>query len=162
MKTLVLYATTYGFTKECVEDLSKELNGEVIVVDVMKEEVPTLESFDQVVIGGSVYIGQLQKKLKLVCTEQLSNLMNKRLALFLCCGLPENFEQVLSNSIPEQLINHAFIKECFGGELRMENMKFSHKLITNLMKKATAKEGKPEPKKLTKNIQKFASALNQS
>jgi menaquinone-dependent protoporphyrinogen IX oxidase len=42
MKTLILYATQYGFTADCVQTLSKKLTGEVTTADLQKEKAPAL------------------------------------------------------------------------------------------------------------------------
>lgn len=160
MKTLIIYASTYGFTKESVEDLKQNIRGEVTVSNVTTDNLPSLEDFDNIVIGGSIYMGQINKRLKAYCTENLPSLVKKRVALFLCCGLPENFHQTLENTFPKELINRAVSKECFGGELRIEKMRLIHKIITNLMKKAQAKNGSAEPVKLTQNIKKLAEVVN--
>jgi len=162
MKTLVIYATTYGFTKECVEDLKKQIKGDILTVNVMSDKKPSLDEFDNIVIGGSIYMGHFQKKLRTFCTENLNMLLNKRLGLFLCCGLLENFEETLKRSFPEELLKKAVVKECFGGELRTDKMNFVHKMISGLMKKATEKEGKPEPVKIPENIRKFAEMINRN
>lgn len=78
----------------------------------------------------------------------------------MCCGLPENFEQSLKNSFPEELLNRAIAKECFGGELRTAKMSIAHKMITVLMKKAAAKEGKEPIKQMSENIAKLAAIFN--
>lgn len=160
MKTLILYATTYGFTKECVEDLRKLLNGDVDMVNIMTSQVDSLGEYNNIIIGGSIYIGQIQKKLKNYCIEHKDMLKSKRLALFLCCGMTDQFDQTLKNSYPAELLNQAIAKECFGGELRIDKMKLTHKIITNMMKKVTEKQGKENPEKLFEGIQRLANKMN--
>jgi len=161
MRTLIIYASTYGFTKECVEDLKQNIRGEVIVSNITRDKlVPSINEFDNIVIGGSIYMGQINKKLKVFCQQNLTLLIKKRVALFLSCGLPENFNQSLNNAFPNELIEIAIAKECLGGELRIEKMSIPHKLITNLMKKAQAKEGKADPIKIPLNIKKLTEVIN--
>lgn len=159
MNTLILYTSTYGFTKECAEELKGQLLGEVTVINAGADAIPSLDGFDTVILGSSVYIGQINKKLKAFIDANVDALSQKRLGLFLCCGLPDNLDQVLSLNFPETLRDKAVI-ECFGGELRTEKMKLGHKMMTAMMKKVTAKEGKPEPKKLPEKITAFANKMN--
>ncbi len=63
-------------------------------------------------------------------------------------------------SLSEELLTKAVAKECFGGVLRTEKMNFAHKMITGLMKKAAAKEGKSEPIQMPDNIKKLAEIIN--
>ena len=160
MKTLIIYASTYGYTKDCVEELKKQLDGEVLLANVKSGTVPSLDTFDNIIIGGSIYMGQIQKKIKLYCSKNIEILLTKRLALFLCCGLPENFIQSLNEAFPAELLKKAVAKECFGGELRTEKMNFAHKMITGLMKKAADKDGKSEPIQMQDNIKKLAEMIN--
>ncbi len=160
MKTLIVYGSTYSYAKECVKKLTGKLEGEVTVVNAMTEMIPGIKGFDQVIVGGSIYMGQIQKKVKEYCAVNASELGGKKLGLFLCCGLPENFEQAIKNSFPEKLLEKAAAKENFGGELRVEKMKFMHKMMTNMMLKASEKEGKQPPKAAPENILKLAEAMN--
>lgn len=160
MKTLIIYASTYDNAKDCVEQLKKQLEGEVCVANVMSDTMPCLDAFDNIIIGGSIYMGHIQKKLKIYCNQNLKSFVNKRLALFLCCGLPENFEQSLKNAFPHELLKKATAKECFGGELRTDRMNFAHKMISGLMKKIAAKEGKSEVRLMSENISSLAVCMN--
>jgi menaquinone-dependent protoporphyrinogen oxidase len=160
MKTIIIYATKYGFTKECVGELKSQLNGDVLAVDILKDSISSLDAFDQIIIGGSIYMGQINKKLRTFCESNMESIMAKPFGLFLCCGLAENFEQSMANAFQSKLIEKAASKECFGGQLRTEIMKGPDRLITNMMKKATANQGRPEATKLTENINRMAAGMN--
>lgn len=160
MKTLIVYATKYGFTADCVEQLKTKLKGHTEAVNIAKGTMPALSDFDNVIIGGSIYIGKVNKKLTEFCANNLDTLLSKRVALFLCCGMAEDFDKSLAASFPEALRKNAVAAECFGGELNTEKMGFADKLITKQIKKMTAKENKPEPAPLPENIAKLAQAMN--
>lgn len=160
MKTIIIYSSTYGYAKECVKSLSEKLKGEVLVVNAVSEVIPPIDEYDNIIIGGSIYMGQIQKKVKAYCASNVKLLKAKRLGLFLCCGLPENFELHLKNAFSEELLNSAIAKECFGGELRTQKMNLGHKILTGVMKKAAAKEGREPTKQMPENILKLAEAIN--
>ena len=160
MKTMIIYSTTYEYTKECAETLKEYLLGEVIVVNATSDVIPQLDEIDNVLIGGSIYMGQIQKNMKEFCASNVTLLKEKRLGLFLCCGLPEKFEQAMKDAFPDELLKKAIAKECFGGELRTEKMNLIHKIITIFMKKAAAKEGKKPIKQMPENIAKMAARFN--
>jgi len=160
MKTIIIYSTTYEYTKECAEMLKEYLLGEVIVVNVTSDVIPQLNEIDNVLIGGSIYMGQIQKNMKEFCTSNVALLKDKRLGLFLCCGLPDKFEQAMTDAFPEELLKRALAKECFGGILRTERMNFVHKMIAIFMKKSAAKEGKEAIKQMPQNISKMAALFN--
>ena len=160
MKTIIIYGSTYGYAKDCASELSKQLKGEVLLVNVSTDTVPTIDEFDNVVIGGSIYMGKISKKIKAYCTSNVDLLKNKRVGLFLCCGLPEDLEKNIKNAFPDELLKKAISVECFGGELRIEKMKFTHKMLIGLMKKSAAKEGKVLAKQMPENIAKLAVIIN--
>ena len=78
MKTMIIYSTTYEYTKECAETLKEYLWGEVIVVNAMSDVIPQLDEIDNVLIGGSIYMGQIQKNMKEFCTSNVALLKDKR------------------------------------------------------------------------------------
>lgn len=161
MKISLIYGTTYSFTKECVQILKENIEDEILVFNENSLNDATLEKADIVIIGGSIYMGQIQKGIKDYCYKNLELLKTKKIALFLCCGLAENFETNLKNAFPEELLLLAFSKECFGGELRTDKMKFSHKIITKLMEKAVKGNENKGAKPLNKNIIKLANKINE-
>ena len=141
MTTLIIYASKYGVTEESAFQLQSKIEGETQVADIKTQPVPTLENFDRVIIGSSVYVGQVNKKIKEFVAEHESDLLSKPLGLFICCGLPENLEQHYAQGFSEQILGHA-VKGDFGGELRLDKMKLGDKVLTKMMLKAAAKEGK--------------------
>ena len=161
MKTIIIYSSTYEYTKECAERLKGYLLGEVIVINAAIDVISQLDGIDNVIIGGSIYMGQIQKNMKEFCASNVALLKDKRLGLFLCCGLPEKFEQAMKDAFPEELLKKAISKECFGGVLRTEKMNLGHKIIAIFMKKAAAKEGKEPIKQMPENIAKMAAIFNE-
>ena len=161
MKTIIIYASTYGYAKDCANELSKQLTGEVLIVNVSTDTILSISGFDNVVIGGSIYMGHISKKIKAFCISNLNLLKNKRVGLFLCCGLPEDFEKNIENAFPKELLRKAISVESFGGELRIEKMKFTHKILAGLIKKAAIKERKAIAKQMPENIAKMTAIINQ-
>ena len=160
MKTLVLYATQYGYTAECAATLKAKLSGDVTLVDLEKQRAPGLADFDAVIVGGSIYMGRVQVKISEFCAANEGELLQKTLGLFLCCGLPQNLEESLSASFPEALRKHAKSVGCFGGELRTARMKPMHKLIAGMMQKVGGKNGIEPPKANPQAVLDFAAAMN--
>ncbi len=160
MNTLIVYATQYGFTADCAASLKQQLNGEVTLIDLAKLTAPNLADYDAVAVGGSIYMGKVQSQVSAFCTAHESELLQKPLGLFLCCGLPQNLEQTMAASFPESLRKHAKTSGCFGGELRTNRMKPMHKFIANMMQKAGAKDGMKPPEANPQAIADFARAMN--
>ena len=160
MKTLIVYATKYGYADDCAHALMDQIDGDVLAVDIQKDNLSSVEAFDNIVIGGSVYMGQVNKKLKAFCENNKTAIAAKNTGLFLCCGLPENFEQTIQAAFPSEVLDGAIARECFGGELRTDKMKGPDRIISGMMKKATAGQGKADVAKMPENIAKLANAIN--
>ncbi|MEI6101547.1 MAG: flavodoxin domain-containing protein [Eubacteriales bacterium] len=160
MKTLIVYASTYGFAEECAKTLAGQVQGETVAINITKEKEPALAGFDNIVIGGSIYMGRVQKQVSEFCVSNLNTLLTKRVALFLCGGIAENYEQNMQNSYPASLLEAAVSKEYYGGELRKDKMSFAHKMLTSAIEKAGRKNGTPLPEAKPENIGKTAVALN--
>ena len=160
MKTLIVYGTTYGFTEQCVKTLAQKLGGQADLINIGKGEPATLAGYDAVVLGSSIYMGQINKKLKDYMDAHAVELAKKKVGLFLCSGLPENLEQNFNTNFPRQLLEVAVAKEHFGGVLNKSKMSFGHKMITKMMESVTQKEGKPAPAPKPEGIDRLAAAMN--
>ena len=160
MNALVLYGTQYGYTAECAAKLNAALSGDVTLVDLSKGTAPELGGFDTVIVGGSIYMGRVQAKVSEFCAAHEAELLQKPLGLFLCCGLPQNLQESMTNSFPEAVRKHAKAVGCFGGELRTARMKPMHKLIAGMMQKAGGKSGIEPPKPNPQAVLDFAAAMN--
>ncbi|WKY44753.1 flavodoxin domain-containing protein [Eubacteriaceae bacterium ES2] len=163
MKTLILYASNCGYTEDCAKKLKNMLSGEIAILNIEKQAPQDLSSYDTVLIGGSIYMGQIQKKIKAFCSTNENILQEKNLGLFISCATAvkdlEAIDAFYKSAFPEALLNHADCIENFGGELRMDKMKFSHRLIAKMMMKS-AKEDQPPVRPLAENVEKMATAIN--
>ena len=159
MNTLIVYASQYGYGEECAKKLRTLTSDETTLVDLAKEGKPNLNGFDTVIVGGSVYMGKAMRQTIDFCAANKSALLQKKLGLYLCCGLPLNFDQSFAASFSEPLRKHATASGCFGGELRLSKMKPMHKMIASMMQKAGGKSGIEPPKPNFEAIEVFASAM---
>lgn len=161
MNTLILYTSKYGFTADCVRDLAALLEGGVTTVDVGKAAVPDLSSFDAVILGGPVYMGRIPKPLAACIQANLAQLQARPLALFLSCGLPEQFPESLKNAFPAALASQAVSVQCFGGELRFERMKGMDRMVSGMMSKTEQGKAQGLPAARPDAIRSMADEINQ-
>lgn len=138
MKGIIIYSTKYGSVEKAAKILQSKLNIETSLVNVMKEKVPSLEEFDIVMLGGSIYVGRVQKQLTKYINEHLEELMNKKVGLFICAGQEAEVQKVLENAYPKDLYNHADAKETFGYEYNFEKASFIDKFILRKMAGVTS------------------------
>ena len=157
MNTLIVYASKYGCTEKCAELLSKELNGEVDIINLKRIRDIDISKYEKIIIGGSIYIGKIQKEVTVFCLKNLDKLMEKRIGLFIC-GMQEGdtINTELNQNFNPVLIKIADAKECFGGEFILDKMNSMEKFIVKKISKVTSNKSNI----LKENILKFAQAMN--
>lgn len=157
MKSIIVYATKYGCTKKAANILKSKLSGDVQMVNALKDTVPPLNQFDNIIFGGSIYMGKIQKELISCITTNLELLQSKKLGLFICAASPdlEARKRELESAFPAEVFNHATVKALFGYEFNFEKMNFMDKMITKAIKgdKNNASEIDEN------NISEFAKAM---
>ena len=157
MKTLIVYSSKHGCTEKCTDLLAKELKDKPDILNLRDNKNIDLSMYDKVIIGGSIYIGKIQKEVFEFCSKNLEKLKEKEIGLFIC-GMQEG--DLINNEIlenfPPELINIAITKSCFGGEFNFEKMSFFEKLIV----KTVSKTNSSKSNILSENIHKFAEAIN--
>jgi menaquinone-dependent protoporphyrinogen oxidase len=160
MKNLIIYASKYGTTAECAKTLAGLLKGETIVQDIAGQDQADPSSFDCIIIGSSVYMGQVNKKIKNFCEQHKSELLKKELVIFICSGIPENFGAVIEANFSAEIRNHAVDLAYFGGQLDLSKMNFMDKTIAGLMAKQKG-EAQPIVKIDAAAIRELAERLNE-
>ena len=131
MKVLILYMSKNGSTEKTVERLSSLLGYNTsTTINLQNQEVPSLEQFDTVIIGGSIYFGKIQKKIKQFCSDRLDELFTKKVGLFLCYLDEKNRHEEFLDAFPGELIDHAKATGLFGGEISFNKMNFFEKIIS--------------------------------
>ncbi len=171
MKTLIVYGTKYGSVKKCIEVLKQSLQGEVEVCHLKECKVKSIDEYQNIIIGASVYMGRIQKSVRRFITKFLNELLIKRVGLFTCCmAQGEGALNQLKKVYPNELVKKAVVMDYFGGEIIYHKMKPFHRFVVNMVSKADQKENQDFPK-LDENksasffrdeeIKTFASIINQ-
>lgn len=148
------------------EILIDKLDGEVVVVDIKKNKMPDINSFDNIVVGGSIYAGNIQKGIKEFCLKNLEILKNKKIGIFVCCMTEgEKAIEQLNSCFPNELVSMATVKEHFGGGFIFSKMNFFEKTIIKMVSKKENKGSKVDANKDILNINKvninrFAKLMN--
>ena len=153
MKILIVYGTKYGCTKKCSEILKSYLHGEVTVISA-KAAPASLKAYDVVFIGGSVYMGKIQKEVIRFCNQNKIELMNKRFGIFVCCYTPNGTEGFIETLFPQEILSHASYVTCVGGEMNYEKMNVIYrKMFQALNRIDDFKKGFIEPQIHTEELQ---------
>jgi menaquinone-dependent protoporphyrinogen oxidase len=130
MKTAIIYASTYGSTKQMAESLHSQLPDSQ-VFDIKKSDV-NLSSFDAVILGSSIYMGQIDKQLKNYVTRNKNEIQSKKRGIFFCCAFEENVREYVHANYPAELAQDAVVMT-MGGEMDVSKMRFAHKMITRMV-----------------------------
>lgn len=141
MKTLILYTSSKGYSRECVLKLKEQLErqGETTLVEMKKNTViPAVSDFDQVVLGGSVHAGQLSRVIRDFCTEEAEQLLQTRVALFLCGVREEDSGKAFEMNFPLELREQAAATGWFGGRIILSD---HNVLMRAMLKKITGQPG---------------------
>lgn len=157
MSTLIVYASKYGCTEKCANLIAEELNEMADIVNLKKAKNCDPSAYDRVIIGGSIYMGKIQKEVTNFCTKNLDLLKDKRIGLF-ACGMAEGEEQAaeLNANFPAELLELAVAKEFLGGEFLVDKMNFFEKAIIKKVSKITSNQSKLQEE----NLHKFAREMN--
>lgn len=156
MSTIIIYSSKYGCTTDCAKYLKSALSGSVTLTDIDNTNVVSLDNYDTVIIGSSIYIGKISKKIQQLCKEKLNLLNQKKVGIFLCCAFPEQINEYLTTNFPSALLECAATVKCFGGEARVDKMKFIDKSIM----KAALKGNNKKLQISHKNMDSFIKELN--
>ncbi|HIE4742437.1 hypothetical protein KLL39_05205 [Clostridioides difficile] len=159
MKTLIVYATKYGCTKKCAEILKSYLKGEVDILSAKSSKI-NMAQYDNVIVGGSVYMGKMRKEITQFCKHNIKQLLRKKLGLFACCYTPNGTEGFFESLFPLELLNHASYTTTVGGEMDYEKMNFIYRKMFQSLKKIDGfNEGFTEPKINKDEIKKLAEVI---
>lgn len=160
MKTLIVYATKYGCTKKCADLLKTFLDGDTRIAQV-KNGTINLTEYDNVIIGGPVYMGKMQGDITAFCKRYKSQLLTKRFALFACCYTPGEDKEYFKTLFPKELLDYSLYTTTVGGIMNYEKMNFVYKKMFQSLKKIDDfNKGFVEPVIRTEDIKKIASVIN--
>jgi menaquinone-dependent protoporphyrinogen oxidase len=157
MNSVIIYSSKYGCTADCARVLKSRLSSDTSLVDIDKtKDGIILEKYDTVILGSSIYVGKVSKKIIILCNDNTELLCSKNLGIFLCCGFSNEFKAYLSANFQPKLIKSAKAVEAFGGEAKIDKMSFIDRTIMK-----TVAKGKYEKFSIsTENIADFASKMN--
>jgi menaquinone-dependent protoporphyrinogen oxidase len=158
MSSLIVYCSSHGTTSKAALLLRKELEGDVVVVNLNRTKLHSnVGLFDTVIIGGSIHAGSIQGKVRKFIKENRDDLMTKNIGLFLCCMREgQEAQQQFENAFPGTLRVRAVAKGFFGGEFLFSKMNFFEKQIVKRVVGITEDTCKLN----SQAIQEFAQALN--
>jgi len=130
MRTAIIYASKHGTTESVARKIQNGLGeNEAQLFNLKKNQNFDLAGFDQVILGGSIHAGSIQKRMKHFLESHRPELLEKRLGLFLCCMDEQRAQAQFEAGYPEILRSHALSQKVMGGEFRFDKMNFIEKAM---------------------------------
>lgn len=130
MATLIVYMTSHGCAEKAATLIRDQLPGETTLNNLENVEVPPLDKFETVIIGGSIRIGSIQRRIKKFCEKNIDQLLTKRTGLFICCMFEgDTALEQFNGAFPEALRKNCVATGLFGGELEFEKMNSFERMI---------------------------------
>jgi len=132
MKTVIFYISKHGTTEKVARRIADKLNlGKTELVNLKNENLQIdIETFDRIIIGGSIHMASVHKKIKKFCELNNNIFLKKTLGLFLCCMETgkKSIEQ-FENAFSENLRKHATSSAILGYEYNLSKMNFFEKIL---------------------------------
>lgn len=130
MKTAIIFATNHGCTDKCARNLADNIGLDINLFNIEIAPNPDLENFETIIIGGSIHMGSINKKIKKFIDKNATALFKKKLGLFICCMYDgDKAIEQFNDAFPEDLRNKAVTHGFFGGEFNFDKMNFFEKAI---------------------------------
>lgn len=141
MKSLVIYTSQTGFTKQYAEWLAERLNGQVMELKEAKAKNSSFfEQFDSIVYGGWAIGGKCYKSDWFM--SRIDSWKEKKLAVFVVGASPNESDDIqiaLDNLLNEEQKQYVKAFYCQGG-LSYERMKLSSKIAMKMFAAAVKKK----------------------
>jgi menaquinone-dependent protoporphyrinogen IX oxidase len=146
MKGIIVYKGKYGATRQYADWLAQELELSVLPADNLAS--PQLKEYDVILIGTSVYTGQL--KIAAWIKENQSILKDKKLFLFLVSATKptekEKLDAYVRSGIPDELRRRCKIFY-LPGRMILQKLswqdRFLLKMVARFAKNSDGKKNKP-------------------
>lgn len=158
MKTLIIYATKNGSVKEVANLLKKELKGDVKLLDAHNEKIEDISMFDNILIGSSIYFGQIDRKIKNFIHLHRPEIINRNIGIFLMAGErdTEIMQKQLKDAIPNDIFSKALAVTVIGSEIKLEKFTLLVRLILRYVKKIKSSYKDINKEKIKEFAEKFS------
>jgi len=157
MKTAIIYATSHGTSEKVARLIAEGLKSNTVdLFNLKKKPKIDISAYDTIVIGGSIHAGTPAGVLRKFINKNMLSLLQKKVALFLCCMNQPEEQTEFDVAFPEYLRSHSVYNTIAGGEYVFEEMNFIEKAIIRKITGATESLSKLR----YEEIQKLVNCLN--
>jgi len=154
MKTIILYATKHGATREIATRISKHMDSATLH-DLKQASTPALADFDCVIIGSPLYAGSIRKEARAFLTTHADQLRGKTVGLFLSGMAPTDEQKYFAGNFSPNILQTAKAARLLGG---IFNPQKAGAMAQFIMKAATKQSGYQDTIS-DEEIEQFAVAM---
>jgi menaquinone-dependent protoporphyrinogen oxidase len=149
MKTAIIYASSHGTSEKVANIIKEQLNSATVqIFNLEGKQAIDISGYDTIVIGGSIHAGSIQGRVKKFIANNASALVQKKVALFLCCMNEKEEQAEFNNVFPEALRSHSAYNAIVGGEYLFERMNFIEKFLVRKISKVSSNLSKLRDKEI--------------
>ena len=142
MKVLIAYASRSGTTEQCARMLAGQLSAQqVVLCNIEHDDLPPLVDFDFIALGSPVRYGKLVPAMRSLMRSARGELLAHRAGYFICCAYTDSAPEYLNRRIPSELAGRATAMACFGGEIKLRQLRGLDKLAARAILGAITDEG---------------------
>jgi menaquinone-dependent protoporphyrinogen oxidase len=114
------------------------VQAETVLFDLASRGAPSVESFDVVLIGGSIYGGRIQGAVTSFCERHERVLLQRSVGVFVCCLFHgEQARAQIQATFPDWLLAHAFARAHFGAALHYHRLNLLDRLLVRSLAPST-------------------------
>ena len=137
MKTIIIFATKHGAAGEIARRIANKIDG-AVVHDLKQGSTYSLEGFDCVIIGSSLYAGRIRGEAKAFLSQNANALQGKKLGLFLS-GLEASQEKTyFDTNFPPDILRTAKAATFLGGIFDPKKAGLMERLVMKVVSKNSA------------------------
>jgi len=160
MKNLIVFKSKHGTTRKIAMELQDRLGTyKTDLADLSKVKDVNLSQYDTVLIGGSIHMAKIQKKLTAFCDKHLDELLQKKIGLFMCFMDMEHGKEEFEAAFPKALREHSDANGLFGGEFLFEEMNFMERMIIRKVSGVTESVSKIDHQAVKSFIELFETTI---
>jgi len=123
-KTLIVYATRRGATRECAHHIHTGMGSVAEVFDLgSRNRLPDIAGFDRIIIGANAFSGKLNGRARSFVRRHAGTLLQKEIHLFMCSGesAQARIDELCMASYPEELVRKSLSRISFGSRVSLED-----------------------------------------
>ncbi|MEC9485350.1 MAG: flavodoxin domain-containing protein [Candidatus Izemoplasma sp.] len=135
MKTLIIYASKHGTTKQCAQIIHNNRKGDLHHIRECENLKPI--DYDVIYIGSPVYAGRINKKIKQWIERYIDDLKNKQSIVFLSGMNPDGLDEVIHQNFSDDIAKTLQL-EHVGGAFKFDDMNMFEKFIVKVVAKETS------------------------